>query len=92
MSQQSTGLSDAERIDLTDLADADEAAQTLGVSKSTLPTWRAQGRGPVYIKSGRTIFYPRAGLRNHLRAGLTTPTPARERRLARAQATISTNS
>jgi len=35
-----------------ELADPHEAAEVLGVSYKTLEYWRAQGRGPDYIKHG----------------------------------------
>lgn len=72
-----------EPIDPTDLAEGPEAAGTLKVKEGTLATWRSQGKGPPYVKSGRTVRYPRAGLRNYLAAGLTTPQPAAARQLAR---------
>jgi hypothetical protein len=75
-----------EPIDLTDLAREQEAAQTLNVKQGTLGTWRSLGKGPLFIKRGRTIWYPRAALRNYLAAGLMTPQPAHVRRFARANA------
>lgn len=33
------------------------AAEMLGLSRGTLANWRAEGRGPRYIKSGRQILY-----------------------------------
>jgi hypothetical protein len=103
MSIQSTGLSGEERnlssardvpepIDPSDLADENEAAETLGVVPGTLATWRSKGLGPVYVKVGRTIRYPRAAIRNHLAAGLITPSPAEVRRLARVNQSESTAS
>ena len=29
----------------------------LGLSRGTLANWRAEGRGPRYIKSGKQILY-----------------------------------
>lgn len=34
-----------------------QAAATLGLSRSTLARLRVSGRGPRYIKLGRTILY-----------------------------------
>lgn len=36
---------------------ADEAARKLGVTSSTLTTWRSLGKGPAYIRVGRRVFY-----------------------------------
>ena len=33
------------------------AAAMLGLSRGTLANWRAEGRGPRYIKSGKQILY-----------------------------------
>jgi hypothetical protein len=46
------------------LADGDaltreESAEDLGVTVSTLASWRATGKGPSYWKYGRAIFYSR---------------------------------
>lgn len=34
-----------------------QAAATLGLSRSTLARLRVSGRGPQYVKLGRTILY-----------------------------------
>jgi transcriptional regulator with XRE-family HTH domain len=34
-----------------------QAAAKLGVSQATLANWRTQGKGPVYMRIGRTVFY-----------------------------------
>ncbi len=39
-----------------------EAAETLGIAKTTLDTWRSRGGGPVYIKYGRAVRYRREDL------------------------------
>jgi len=39
-----------------------EAATRLGLSASTLNKWRTQGRGPRYVKLGRSVFYRPADL------------------------------
>jgi len=33
------------------------AAEMLGLSRGTLANWRAEGRGPRYIKLGRDVLY-----------------------------------
>lgn len=35
----------------------DEAADCLGVVQKTLQAWRAQGKGPKFLKIGRSIRY-----------------------------------
>lgn len=49
-------------IDLpTDLIDQHKAAEVIGVSVSTLKTWRTRNSGLAYYKSfGREISYSRA--------------------------------
>jgi hypothetical protein len=37
--------------------DEREAAQRIGYQPITLRTWRMQGRGPAYIRAGRSIRY-----------------------------------
>lgn len=39
------------------------AAGMLGVAERTLEEWRRQGRGPRWIRAGRMVLYPVAGLR-----------------------------
>jgi len=39
------------------LLDVPEAAEYLGLSKSTLDKWRCYGEGPQFIKMGRAIRY-----------------------------------
>jgi len=42
------------------LTEAEVAARYRGkVSGGTLRNWRAQGRGPPYLKVGRAVLYPR---------------------------------
>ena len=43
--------------DLRDLIDEVQLAARLGVSRSTLQSWRYGRRGPRYIKIGRLIRY-----------------------------------
>ena len=33
-------------------------AEELGVKPSTLSTWRSEGRGPKYLRIGKTVIYP----------------------------------
>lgn len=57
------------------LLDEVELAEQLGVSRSTLQSWRYSGRGPRFIKIGRLIRYRNtdvdAYLRSQTRGGLS---------------------
>lgn len=44
------------------LLGADEAARKLGVTSSTLMTWRSIGKGPVFSRIGRRVFYSPADI------------------------------
>jgi excisionase family DNA binding protein len=39
-----------------------EAADYLGVVRKTLQAWRSQGKGPKYVRMGRSIRYPEDAL------------------------------
>lgn len=53
-----------------------EAADFLGVSKWTVKKWRSTGKGPPYIKGGKTDhpLYRRSDLQNYLDANTVNPT------------------
>jgi excisionase family DNA binding protein len=50
----------------SDLVDEVALADRLGVSRSTLQSWRYSGRGPRYIKVGRLIRYRNADIDAYL--------------------------
>lgn len=50
----------------TDLVDEARLAARLGVSRSTLQSWRYAKRGPRYIKLGRLIRYRNADVDAYL--------------------------
>ncbi len=52
----------------SDLVDEVALAARLGVSRSTLQSWRYTGRGPRYVKVGRLIRYRNADVEAYLRA------------------------
>lgn len=52
----------------SDLIDEPSLATRLGVSRSTLQSWRYAGRGPRFIKLGRMIRYRNADVDAYLRA------------------------
>jgi len=45
-----------------DMLTTAEAAQLLGLAKSTLNKWRVYGTGPTFIKLGRAVRYRRSDL------------------------------
>jgi excisionase family DNA binding protein len=51
-----------------DLIDEPALATRLGVSRSTLQSWRYAGRGPRFIKLGRMIRYRNSDVDAYLRA------------------------
>jgi predicted DNA-binding transcriptional regulator AlpA len=44
-------------IDLSALVTEKEAARFLSMSFRTLQSWRSEGKGPPYVKLGRSIRY-----------------------------------
>jgi hypothetical protein len=58
----------------------EETAAILGVTPETLATWRSQGRGPRYRKSGRLVQYTPKFIREYQRM----PESATARRQRRA--------
>lgn len=39
-----------------------DAADYVGLSPATLSTWRSRGKGPIYVKLGRSVVYRIADL------------------------------
>ncbi|MBX7433773.1 helix-turn-helix domain-containing protein [Mycobacterium sp. Y57] len=70
--------------DPTGLFDTDSLAEYLGVSRSTILSWRYQKRGPDYVRVGhRTVRYPAAWVRKWLEENRrdTTRSPRSQLRL-----------
>jgi predicted DNA-binding transcriptional regulator AlpA len=44
------------------LLSQEEAARAIGVKPPTMAAWRHQGRGPRYLKVGRSCFYRQADI------------------------------
>jgi len=53
----------------------EEAAAFLGLKPSTLAAWRHQGRGPRYLKIGRSCFYLESDIEAWLDAQAVIPIP-----------------
>jgi hypothetical protein len=64
----------------------EEAAAILHVKPETLTTWRSQGRGPRYRKSGRRVEYTPKFLKEYQRNCERLPESAALRRQRRALA------
>lgn len=45
------------RLDELGILTDEELAGTLGVTTETLMTWRRDGRGPQWVKLGKSVFY-----------------------------------
>jgi hypothetical protein len=64
----------ADQIDELDLVDEQEAASILRCAVSTLQKKRVSGGGPIFVKFGRLVRYPRGGLRAHIRENIRRST------------------
>lgn len=53
------------------------AAEMLGQTRGTLATWRSQGRGPAFVKLGRSVFYRRADIHSFVAAQRRDPAGAK---------------
>jgi hypothetical protein len=61
---------------MTSMLRTTEAATLLGLSPTTLATWRVRGGGPLFRKLGRIVVYDPADLRTWLDARACTSTSA----------------
>jgi excisionase family DNA binding protein len=57
----------------SELLDEQRLAERLGVSRSTLQSWRYAGRGPRYVKIGRLIRYQVSDVEAYLRSQTRGP-------------------
>lgn len=53
----------------------EQAAVVIGVKPTTLATWRHFGRGPKYLKIGRSCFYRRDDIETWMDAQAVVPVP-----------------
>jgi predicted DNA-binding transcriptional regulator AlpA len=58
------------------LLNQEHAAEYIGVKPTTLSMWRHKGRGPKYLKIGRSCFYRSADIEEWLDAQCVIPMPA----------------
>ena len=56
----------------------EEAALLIGVKPTTLSMWRHKGRGPRYLKIGRSCFYRETDIERWLDAQAIIPIPKTE--------------
>jgi hypothetical protein len=61
-----------------------ETAEILGVKPETLATWRSQGRGPKFRKTGRRVEYTPRFIKEYQRGCERSPESASVRRQRRA--------
>lgn len=59
-----------------DLMKTPEAAAALGKHPSELADWRHQGRGPAYVKLGRSVRYRPSDLDSFIQESTIEPTQA----------------
>jgi predicted DNA-binding transcriptional regulator AlpA len=57
------------------LLNQEAAAALIGVKSATLASWRSLGKGPSYIKVGRSAFYKAADIEHWLNAQAVVPIP-----------------
>jgi hypothetical protein len=53
----------------------EQAATVIGVKPTTLAAWRHFGRGPKYLKIGRSCFYRRCDIEIWMDAQAVIPIP-----------------
>jgi hypothetical protein len=75
-----TGRFDPDDVGLSN----EETAAILNIKPATLTTWRSQGRGPRYRKSGRNVEYTRRFIKEYQHGCERTPESAAVRRQQRA--------
>jgi len=59
--------------DKLELLSEDDFALAVGVTVSTLQTWRATGVGPKYTKVGKTVFYRNTDISEYANSNVQTP-------------------
>lgn len=53
-----------------ELFNEEELAEILEVKPQTLATWRAEERGPDYVKLGKSVFYRKADVLDWINANV----------------------
>lgn len=47
-----------------------EVAKASGICEGTLSSWRCSGRGPKFVKVGKSVLYPREEVLSYLKSHL----------------------
>ena len=68
MNLRATALSGAQTSDTTRALTEREVAELLGLSVATLRAWRHRGKGPRFLRLGRSVRYLPADLADFVRA------------------------
>jgi hypothetical protein len=66
-------MKDLNLKELFGFATDEEVATLLGKTAETLANDRCRGVGPRYVKAGKKVLYPLAGLREYFEARTITP-------------------
>ena len=62
------------RNDRVNFLDSSQAADYLGVKRTTLEAWRCRGGGPKFVKLGRLVKYRQSDLDNFIEARVRSNT------------------
>ncbi|MDQ3148995.1 MAG: helix-turn-helix domain-containing protein [Chloroflexota bacterium] len=68
MNPRATALNRAQTSDTTRALTEREVAELLGLSVATLRAWRHRGKGPRFLRLGRSVRYLPADLADFVRA------------------------
>jgi hypothetical protein len=71
-------MSDITAINPDELVADTVAAPMLGVMPGTMAIWRSKGKGPAYVKTGRTVRYWVRDLHQYIAANRRTSTKINE--------------
>jgi predicted DNA-binding transcriptional regulator AlpA len=63
-------------VDPEELLDCEETAKLIRHNTQTLASWRCKGRGPEYIKIGRSVYYRRSAISSWLAQQIVRPSAA----------------
>lgn len=63
-------------VDPEELLDSRETAKLLRHEEQTLAAWRCKGRGPEYVKIGRSVYYRRPAISAWLAQQIVRPSAA----------------
>ena len=75
MNPRATALNLAQMSDTTRALTEREVADLLGLSVATLRAWRHRGRGPRFLRLGRSVRYLPSDLAEFVRASAVDTTP-----------------